>query len=108
MKDLNEARKEGKIISFIQNFLKPRSFKVKINKIQSDTKIHIENIPQGNVESPVIFIIYLNKIVAKLPNEKRIQISLYMDCLQISYCDPDWKTVERKFQERCDSVEKNY
>ena len=57
MMDINETGFEGKMFKFIQNFLKPRSFKVKVNEVLFDTKIQTEGIPQGNVVSPAIFIL---------------------------------------------------
>ena len=64
--DINAAGIEGKIFDFIQNILKPRSFKVKVNEILSDTKVQKEGIPQGSVNSPTLFILKMNKIAAKL------------------------------------------
>ena len=58
--DLNEARVEGRMLNFIQKFLKPRSFKVKVNEILSDKKIQTEDIPQGSVVSPTFFILKSN------------------------------------------------
>ena len=43
--DIHEAGIEGRMLEFVQNFLKPRSFKVKDNEILSDTKVHTECIP---------------------------------------------------------------
>ena len=62
--DLNEAVIEGRMFYFIQNFLKPTSLKV--NEIQSDTKIQTEGIPQGIVVSPKCLMLKMNKILAKL------------------------------------------
>ena len=49
---IHEAGIEGRMLKFIQNFLKPRSFIVKVNEILSDTKIQTVGIPQGSVVSP--------------------------------------------------------
>ena len=35
--DIHEAGIEGRMFNFIHNFLKPRSFKVNVNEILSDT-----------------------------------------------------------------------
>ena len=53
--DIHEAGIEGRLFKFIQNFLKPRSFKVKVNEILYDTKVQTEGIPQGSVVSPTFF-----------------------------------------------------
>ena len=63
-----------RILKFIQNFLKPRSFKIKVNEIVSDTKAQTEGISQGSVVSPSFFILKINKILAELPNDNRFQI----------------------------------
>ena len=94
------------MLSFLQNFLKPRSLKVKVKEFLSDTKVQTEDISQGSVVSPTFFILKINKIVAQLPNDNRFQISLYMDVLKMSYRHPKWRVVERKVQEGTNIVEK--
>ena len=44
-----EAGTDGRMFDFIQNFLRPRYFIVKVNEILSDKKIQTEDIPQGSV-----------------------------------------------------------
>ena len=80
--DKNEAGKEGRMLNFIKNFLKPRSFKV--NEILSDTKVETEGIPQGSVVSPTFFILKIKKSLAQSPIGNRFRISIFMDDLQIS------------------------
>ena len=104
--DLHDAGIEGRIFKFIQNFLQPRSFKVKVNEILSDTKVRTEGIPQESVVGPTFFIVKTNKIVAKIPNHNRFQISLYMDDLEISYRHSDWKVVLRKLRNSVNTVQK--
>ena len=43
--DINEAGIEERMFNFIQNFLKPRTFKVKIKEILFDTRVQTEGIP---------------------------------------------------------------
>ena len=76
---------EGIMFKFIENFLKPRSFKVNVNEILSDTKVQTKGKPHGSVLSPTFSILKINKILVKLPNDNRLQISLHMDDLQLSY-----------------------
>ena len=83
--ELHEAGIERRMFKFIENFLRPRSFKVKVHEILSDTKVQTEGRPQGSVVSPTFFTLKINEIVAKLPNDNILQISLYMDDLQISF-----------------------
>ena len=70
--DLHEAGIEGRMFKFIENFLRPRSFKFKFNIILSDTKFQTEGLPQGSVVSPKIFILEINKILAKLQDNNRL------------------------------------
>ena len=76
--DLNETGTEGKMFFSIQNRLKFRSFKVKVNKILSGTKIQTEGTPLGSVLSPAFRILKINKLVAQLPYDIRYIISLNM------------------------------
>ena len=96
--DIHETGIEGRIIKFIQNFLKLSSSKVKLNETLSDTKFQTEGLPQGSVVSPNFFIHKTNKIVAELTKASIYQISLYMDDLQISYRHQNLKDVERKLE----------
>ena len=74
--DIHEARIGGRMFKFIQNFLKPRSFKLKVNELLSDAKVQTDGIPQIRVVSPTFFILKINKFVAKFPNDIRFQIPL--------------------------------
>ena len=82
--DLHEAGIEGRIFKFIEKFLRPRSFEDEVNEILSDTNVQTESIPQKSVVSPTFIILKINKIIAKLLDDNRLQISLYMDDFQIS------------------------
>ena len=73
MRDIHESGIEGRMFNFIQNVLKPRSFKVEVNEVLSDTKVQTEGKFQGSVVSPTFFILKINKIVAKLPNDNIFQ-----------------------------------
>ena len=81
MMDLSKPGLEVKILNFIQNFLKLKSFEVKFNENLSDTKILTEDMPQRSVVNPIYFLLKINKIVVQVPNDDRFQISLYMDGL---------------------------
>ena len=43
--DVHETGIEGTMFKFIENFLKPRSFEVKVNEILFSTKVQTEGIP---------------------------------------------------------------
>ena len=65
------SRNRMKNVQFHTEFLKPRSFKVKVNEILSGTKIQTEAIPQGIVVSSKFFILKTNKIVPQLMKHNR-------------------------------------
>ena len=49
LKDLHVAWIAGGTFNFIQKFLKPRSFKVKVNEVLSYTKSQAEGIHQASM-----------------------------------------------------------
>ena len=82
--DINEAGIEGIKINFIQNLLKPRSFKVKVNEVLSDTKVQTEGMFQENLVSPKFFLLKIKeKVIAQLPNDNCFR---YHFTLMISRC----------------------
>ena len=103
---INNPGIEWIMFNFIQNFLKPRFFKIQVNEILSDAKVQTEGLPQGSVVSPTCFILKIKKIIAQLSIENIFQIKLYVDELQISYCHPNWRVVEKKLQVGVKIVEK--
>ena len=103
---IHEAETEGRMYKLIQNFHKPRPFKVKVNEIRSDTKVQTEGIRQRSVVIPTFFTLKINKIVAKLPIDKIYQLYFYMYDLQISYRHQDLKVVERKLKDSTKIVKK--
>ena len=101
--DIHEAGIERRMLKFIENFLKPRSFEVKVNELLSDTKVQTEGITHRSVViSPSFFTLKINKIVAELPNHNGLQISLYMDDI---LPPPNQKVVERNLQNNINIVE---
>ena len=104
--DTNEAWIGGRVFYFMQNFLKPRLFKVKDNENLADTKVQTEGIPQGSVASRTFSYKKKNKVVSHMPKDNIYQISLYMKDLQISYRYPNWRVVERKLQDSINIFEK--
>ena len=94
------------MFNLIQKFIIRRSFKIKINKFVSDTKVQPEGIPKGRVVGLTFFILKTNKIVAQVQNDNRFHIALHTDDLLISYCHPNWRIIERKLKDGINIFEK--
>ena len=71
----------GKLLKWIDNFIKARSFTVKIGNSFSVDKEIKTGVAQGSVLGPLLFIIYINDIVQVIPKE--VSIRLYADDLKI-------------------------
>ena len=69
LEDLSDAGLAEIMFNFIQNFLKPRSFKAKVNESVPDTKSQTEGIPHGSVIIHTFFILKINNIVARLATD---------------------------------------
>ena len=68
LKDLYDMGLKGNLPIFIQNFLKDRSFQVRVGQHMSDPFQQEEGVPQGSILSPVLFEIKINSIVNTLKN----------------------------------------
>ena len=76
-KKLHKMGFRGNLPIFIENFMKDRTFKVKVNNSFSDVKIQQNGVPQGSVLSPTLFIIMINDILNDPP--EGINLSLFAD-----------------------------
>ena len=68
---------------FIDNFLKGRKFKVRLDNTHSSLNPQEEGVPQGSILSPTLFTVKINSIIDALPDD--IEKSLYVDDLAV-YC----------------------
>ena len=97
LRDLHEMGFRGHLPIFVQNFLKNRSFKTKINGTLSDPHLQEEGVPQGSILSPILFEIKINSIVNVL--NANSDCSLYVDDLLVLYrTKAKMETVERQLQ----------
>ena len=83
MKDLHDLNLRGNLPKFIENFLKNRSFHVKVGTTLSDPFEQEEGVPQGSILSPLLFEIKINSIAKTLKPD--IKGSLYVDDFLICY-----------------------
>jgi len=87
----------GKIHTWIGNFLKNRTFSVRINKEESTTLPIFSGVPQGSILAPLLFTIYINDLPSKLGDN--IFTSLYADDIKITHI---YKTQDNLLQEKID------
>ena len=91
-----ESGIRGPLALFIQNFLRNRSFKVKIGAETSTAFPQEQGVPQGSVLSCLLFILAINNATKNLPYG--VQSSMYVDDLAI-YAETSYiPTGERKLQ----------
>ena len=89
MKDLHEMGLKGRLPLFIDNFLKGRKFKVRLDNTHSSLNPQEEGVPQGSILSPTLFTVKINSIIDALSDN--IEKSLYVD-------DLDMAIIERRLQ----------
>ena len=77
LKKLKENRIDGQLPIFLENFLKNRTFQVRIDSTYSDTFTQLNGIPQGSVLSCTAFKLAVNSIIKELP--EKVRKSLFMD-----------------------------
>ena len=105
MKDLHDLDLRGNLPLFIENFLKNRSFHVKVGSTLSDTFTQEEGVPQGSILSPLLFEIKINSITNKL--KSNINSSLYIDDFLICYKSRgNIGTIDRQLQQQLKILEK--
>nr|CAD2125928.1 unnamed protein product [Meloidogyne enterolobii] len=75
---------KGKLLNWISNFLSNRTAFVKINNNYSDPIPIMSGIPQGTIIGPVLFLIYINDIIYRIPSPTKTM--LFADDLKI-FCE---------------------
>ena len=104
MKDLHNLNLRGNLPKFIENFLKNRSFHVKVGSSLSDPHTQEEGVPQGSILSPLLFEIKINSITDNL--NQNIDSSLYVDDFLICYkSKANIDIIERQLQQQLKKLE---
>ena len=96
MKDLFDLGLRGNLPIFIEKFLHPRFFQVRIGSTLSNDVFQEQGVPQGSILSVTLFAIKINSIVECLTKE--IGASLYVDDFQICFSGKNMSTIERQLQ----------
>ena len=78
----------GNLLTWFSNFLTGRFFNVKVGNVRSDYASVNSGVPQGTILGPLLFILFINNVSARLSNS---QIQLYAD--------------DSKLYSRADSIE---
>ena len=96
MKDLHEMGLKGRLPLYIDNFLKGRKFKVRLDNTHSSLNPQEEGVPQGSILSPTLFTVKINSIIDALPDD--IEKSLYVDDLAVYCQSSNMAIIERRLQ----------
>ncbi|GFW98585.1 probable RNA-directed DNA polymerase from transposon X-element [Trichonephila clavipes] len=94
----------GNLPTFIQHFLKLRTFRVRLGGTLSAPFTQAEGVPQGSILSVTLFICHISSILNIL--SPSIQASLYVDDLQISCEGSDMRLIERQLQTAVNNIVK--
>jgi hypothetical protein len=96
LRDLHDAGLRGKLPIFIQNFLKDRTFRVRLGSTLSECFQQEMGVPQGCILSVILFILKFNKIADIIPSH--IEKSLFVDDFSITCSSKYIATAERQIQ----------
>ena len=86
----------GRLSYYIQNFLKNRTFQVRIGNTLSHTFAQEDGVPQGSVLSVPLFLIAINNILKSIPDG--VSRALFADDLTIWYHSRNLPSICRKLQ----------
>ncbi len=96
LKDLHTVGLRGNLPNFIQNFLKDRSFKVRIGSTYSSTFPQTNGVPQGSILSVTLFGLKINSITKCVVSG--VDNCLFVDDFLTCCRSKNMRTIERKLQ----------
>jgi len=101
IKKLKNIGVQGRMLSWITNFLNNRSFQVKVGSALSD-KLRQENgTPQGSIISPILFIIMINDLNTGIDN---VDLTLFADDSAIFAAGSNIQQLQDKIQCALDNI----
>ena len=103
MKDLQEMNLRGRLPLFVKNFLKDRSFNVRLGTTLSEEHEQDMGVPQGSILSVTLFSIKVNSIVKCLSQDTKC--SLYVDDFLICCAGRRMCSIERNLQNTITKLE---
>jgi len=96
MKDLHQAGLCGRLLCFIEGFLKNRQFSVRLGACLSGLFDQEMGVPRGNVLSVTLFALKINSIVKAI--SPGVECLLYVDDFLIVYRSKYIHIIERHLQ----------
>lgn len=88
------------ILNFINNYLRNRKFKIKINNSYSQIKTSQSGVPQGSVLGPVIFSFFIND----MPTFAKTKLAVYADDTAIYSHSFNAQVATKQCQIHCDKI----
>ena len=103
IKDIHKLGSNGRLPTFIENFLADRALQVRVCSSLSDYYDQEPGVPQGGVLSTTLFSIKINDIVKCLGN--LTDCSLYVEDFCFCYRSKSMETIERQLQQNLNKIE---
>ena len=100
---LHKSGVTGRMYQWISQYLNNRKARVHVNGSYSRKKTLREEVPQGGVLSPTLFLVFINDIVAEFP--KKVQGAIYADDLAIWCSEEHLSTANYRLQQALDILE---
>ena len=103
--DMHTAGLRGLLPKYVREFLKRRTFQVRVQNHLSPIYLQENGVPQGSVLSVTLFALKINSIYTCIPNTSKWISSLYVDDLQIAIRHSDLNTATNQLQQCLARVE---
>lgn len=88
---------KGKLLEFIKNFLKDRSFRILLGNHRSELFTQENGLPQGSILSSVLFNIHIN-FIQNLQIPRGIKMLLYADDILVYISSKNLQNIHVEFQ----------